>query len=109
MKLVIAEKPDAARKMADFLETTRSFRGYLEGRSYIFTWGFGHLVELAPPEDYTGKKNWSLSDLPIIPDTFVLKPVEGNQGQIKTIQNLVNRNDVDLVINACDPDRDYPK
>jgi DNA topoisomerase-3 len=106
MKLVIAEKPDAARKMAEFLEVTQKCFGFLEGKEYIFTWGFGHLLELAAPEEYTQKKNWDINDLPIIPDVFKLKPAEGRLGQIKTIQHLVNRRDVNHVINACDPDRE---
>ncbi|MDR2916531.1 MAG: topoisomerase C-terminal repeat-containing protein [Tannerella sp.] len=106
MKLIIAEKPDAARKMADFLEATQNCSGFLEGKKYIFTWGFGHLIELATPEEYTQKKSWDIDDLPIIPDVFKLKPVDGKSGQIKTIQQLVTRKDVDLVINACDPDRE---
>ena len=44
MKLVIAEKPDAARKMAAFLGAKTNQSGYIEGAGYIFTWGFGHLA-----------------------------------------------------------------
>jgi DNA topoisomerase-3 len=106
MILVIAEKPDAAQKMAEFLDTVRNCTGYLEGKRYIFTWGLGHLLELAPPEEYTKNKTWNLSDLPIVPNNFFIRPIGDKIGQVRIIQSLVNRNDVNLVINACDPDRE---
>ena len=50
--LVLAEKPSVARELARVLGCKQSGEGYLEGEKYIVTWALGHLVELAPPEDY---------------------------------------------------------
>jgi DNA topoisomerase-3 len=106
MILVICEKPDAAKKIAGFLEKTQNRQGFLEGQKYLITWAIGHLIELAKPEEYTGNKKWDLKDLPIIPDNFILKPDPAKVAQIKTVKSLLDRNDVYSVINACDPDRE---
>ena len=55
--LVLAEKPSVARELARVLGCKKSGEGFLEGERYIVTWALGHLVELAPPEDYD--KAWA--------------------------------------------------
>ena len=57
------------------------------------------------PEDY-GYKKWELSTLPIIPENFKLFPLKGYGNQIKMLGELINRDDVSEVINACDAGRD---
>ena len=48
----------------------------MEGEKYIVTWGLGHLVTLADPEDYDKKyKEWKLEDLPMMPETFRLEVI----------------------------------
>ena len=106
MILVICEKPDAAKQIAGFLEKTQNRNGFLEGQKYLFTWAIGHLIELAKPEEYTGSKKWDMKDLPIIPDSFILKPDPAKVAQMKVIKSLLDRCDVHSVINACDPDRE---
>ena len=64
--LVIAEKPSVARDIARVLKCQENGGGFLEGERYIVTWGLGHLVTLADPEDYDKKyKEWKLEDLPL--------------------------------------------
>jgi DNA topoisomerase-3 len=109
MKLVIAEKPDAARKMASFLgaktnQTNQS--GYIEGAGYIFTWGFGHLAELCPPEAYGFSEKWRMDELPMLPAKFKIRATADKVAQVKIIQSLIARKEVDTIINACDPDRE---
>ena len=106
MILIICEKPDAAKQIAEFLEKTKSRQGFLEGPKYLITWAVGHLIELAKPEEYTGNPKWNLKDLPIIPGNFFLKPDPAKVGQINVIKSLLERSDVHSVINACDPDRE---
>jgi DNA topoisomerase-3 len=106
MILVICEKPDAAKQIAEFLEKTQSRQGYLEGSKYLITWAVGHLIELAKPEEYTGNRKWDLKDLPILPDDFILKPDPAKTAQIKVIKQLVQRSDIFSVVNCCDPDRE---
>ena len=50
--LVIAEKPSVARDIARVLKCGKPINGAMEGPSYVVTWGLGHLVTLADPEDY---------------------------------------------------------
>ena len=50
--LVIAEKPSVARDIGRVLKCTKNGSGFLEGGQYVVTWGLGHLVTLADPEDY---------------------------------------------------------
>jgi DNA topoisomerase-3 len=106
MKLVIAEKPDAARKMASFLGAKTNQSGYIEGAGYIFTWGFGHLAELCPPEVYGFSEKWRMDALPMLPEKFKIRPAADKVAQVKIIQSLITRKDVDTIINACDPDRE---
>ena len=49
-KLVLAEKPSVARDIARVLGCKKQTKNYIEGSSYIVTWGLGHLVTLADPE-----------------------------------------------------------
>ncbi len=75
MKVVIAEKPSVARDLAKHLGATTRGNGFLEGNGWVVTWAFGHLIELCEPEDYTlDWKPWRLSALPIIPESFKLRP-----------------------------------
>jgi DNA topoisomerase-3 len=50
---------------------------------------------------------WSLNRLPIIPEQFKLKPIEGRgKSQLDTLSKLIKRKDVDRVINGCDAGRE---
>ena len=55
MKLVIAEKPSVAQSIAKVIGATGRKDGYLEGNGYLVSWCFGHLVELAQPQEYDPK------------------------------------------------------
>ena len=71
MKIVIAEKPSVARELAKVFGTTVKKDGYIEGKGYSFTWAFGHLLQLAPPQDY-GFYGWRAQHLPMLPQRFKL-------------------------------------
>src|ERR671938_629428 len=107
--LVIAEKPSVGRDLAAALPGAfAKNEAYLESDDYVVTWAVGHLVELAQPEDYDEKlKKWRMADLPIVPDDFRLKPRDAkSQKQLNVIRKLLERDDVDRVINACDAGRE---
>ncbi len=105
--LVIAEKPSVARDLATVLGKMSNRDGYLENEQYLVTWAIGHLVELAPPEDYDPKlKAWSLSSLPIIPQEFRLLVQKKTGKQFRVVQQLLHHPDVFQVINACDAGRE---
>jgi len=71
MKVIIAEKPSVAREIARVFGATQKREGYIEGKGYTFTWAFGHLLQLAPPQEY-GYYGWSVQNLPMLPGKFKL-------------------------------------
>ena len=54
-RLVIAEKPSVGNSIAAVLGLKDRKDGYIEGRGYIVSWGFGHLAELANADTYDEK------------------------------------------------------
>src|ERR687895_2895201 len=116
--LVVAEKPSVARDLASTLPG--SFKqakdkthletqdGSTDGEGYIVTWAVGHLVGLAPPDEYDPKlKKWRFADLPILPDKFKLIPNDERAGkQLRAIHRLMASDDVEQVVNACDAGRE---
>src|SRR3954454_712974 len=107
--LVIAEKPSVGRDVARVLPGPfAKHEGFLEASDHIITWAVGHLVQLAEPDEYDPKfKKWKMTDLPIVPDRFKLVVRdERSKKQMSVITQLLKREDVDLVINACDAGRE---
>jgi DNA topoisomerase III len=114
--LVIAEKPSVGQDLARVLpgpfqkhtgtgeRTTR----WLEGPEHIVTWAVGHLVQLAEPDEYDDKyKKWRMADLPIVPRSFKLVVRdERSQKQMSVVRQLLRRDDVERVMNACDAGRE---
>src|SRR3984893_1089960 len=49
---------------------------------------------------------WSFQNLPIIPEQFELKPIEKTESRFKLLKRLMKRDDIDLIINACDAGRE---
>jgi DNA topoisomerase III len=82
---------------------------FLESDDYVITWAVGHLVQLAEPEEYDEKwKRWRMADLPIVPPNgFKLVPRDAkSKKQLKLIETLLKRDDIDRIINACDAGRE---
>jgi DNA topoisomerase-3 len=107
--LIIAEKPSVGRDIAAALPGTfAKNEGYLESDEHVITWAVGHLVELQEPEDYDERfKRWRMADLPIVPEAFRLKPRDAkSRKQLGVVMKLLKRDDVELVINACDAGRE---
>src|SRR5881398_319966 len=94
-------KPKRTRKTDDV--------HFLESDDVVITWAVGHLVQLAEPEEYDEKwKRWRMADLPIVPPNgFKLVPRDAkSKKQLKLIETLLKRDDVDRIINACDAGRE---
>ena len=105
--LVIAEKPSVAQSIAKVLGCTDKQDGYLSGGGYLVSWCVGHLVELAEPETYDSKyETWKKEDLPIIPNVFQYQVTAATRKQFKVLKDLLHRDDVDCVTNACDAGRE---
>ncbi len=93
--------------------------GFLLGEEYIVTWVFGHLFSLADIEEYApspdGTNRWTMKNIPCFPEKFVFelrkdpktKAVDaGVKKQFEIIKTLMAREDVGMIINAGDADRE---
>ena len=115
MICIIAEKPSLARNIITAIDPKmKKYDGYYSNDDYIVTYAFGHLFSLYDIEQYDPsyneeqKKRWTLDNLPFFPSQFKfgLKKDEGTIKQYKIIRSLVNRDDVNIVVNAGDSDRE---
>lgn len=110
MKVILAEKPSVAKTIASFLGAKTRRDGYFEGNGYIVTYAFGHLVSLYDMKDYDKEKysgSWKMANFPFIPaDKFKFKVDDSKQKQFNIIKELLNRENVEYVINATDNDRE---
>jgi DNA topoisomerase III len=123
--LIIAEKPSVGRDIAGALDDVFQKRlladltgkkkaakdepTFLESDNEVITWAVGHLVQLAEPEEYDEKwKKWRMADLPIVPPNgFKLVPRDAkSKKQLKLVETLLKREDIDRVVNACDAGRE---
>lgn len=105
--LIIAEKPSVARDIARVLRCGKNLNGAIEGEKYVVTWGLGHLVTLADPEDYDPKyKEWKMEDLPMMPDRFKLEVIKQTGKQYQAVKAQLHRGDVGEVIIATDAGRE---
>lgn len=107
-KLIIAEKPSVAMDIAKEMKCFNRHDGYIEGNGYIVTWAVGHLVGLKYPEEHNPAfKKWVLEDLPLVfPINKSLKILPNTKKQFNIIKELINRADVDEIINAGDAGRE---
>ena len=106
-KLVIAEKPSVARDLARVLGNVPKNNDFFENDEWVIDCAVGHLVELYMPDDFDKKlKAWKLTNLPIIPPEFQLKPIAATKKKFQQLKKQLKRKDVEGVINACDAGRE---
>lgn len=105
--LVIAEKPSVGRDIARVLGCKKQIQGAIEGEKYIVTWGLGHLVTLADPEEYeTGWKEWKMDYLPMMPKEWKLVVIRQTGKQYQLVKAQLFRKDVSQIIIATDAGRE---
>ena len=105
--LVIAEKPSVARDIARVLKCGKKINGAIEGERYIVTWGLGHLVTLADPEEYDKKyTKWELSTLPMMPEKMKLVVIRQTSKQYNAVKTQLYRKDINDIIIATDAGRE---
>src|SRR5262249_37872845 len=123
--LIIAEKPSVGRDIATALDgvfqkrtladldptrkkATKDEPTCLDSHDTVTAWEGGHVCQLAEPEEYDENwKKWRMADLPIVPPNgFKLVPRDAkSKKQLKLVEQLLKRDDVDRVVNACDAGR----
>ena len=118
MIAIIAEKPSLARNIVAGIGEMTKKKGYYQNDNYIVTWAFGHLFSLCDVEEYQPtpqkSKKWTLDNLPCFPQKFKFRLIrkqngevdEGAKSQFEIIKQILNRKDVDKIVNAGDSDRE---
>lgn len=108
MKVILAEKPSVARDIAAVVGANVKKEGYFEGNGYQVTYAFGHLVVMAEPEEMNSAwgKPWSLSQLPMIPETWKYRVADKAGTQFKVIKQLFLASQTDSIVCATDAGRE---
>ena len=107
MKLIIAEKPSVAKSIASALGAKSGADGCFQGNGLIVSWCVGHLVSPMDAAGYDERfKKWRYDDLPILPEPFRYVLTPGKEDAFENLRTLMNRPDVDTVVNACDAGRE---
>ena len=106
--LLLAEKPDQAKKYANALGNPKSEKGVWRVQSSVLNAevlvapAVGHLVERINP--YTNFENWEMTNLPDLPEGFSYEPKKDTIKRFKAIKQAIK--EVDAIIIGTDPDRE---
>lgn len=95
--VVIAEKPELARAIAEGLGGGSRKDGFIDCGQHYVTWAIGHMLELVDPED-----PWTMAGLPISFIPWEKRPVPKTAAQLRVIRTLLKG--ARSVIHAGDPD-----
>ncbi len=108
MKVVLAEKPSVARDIAAVLGATNRRDGYLEGNGYAVTYAFGHLVQIAEPENMNSAwgKPWRLEQLPMLPTDWKYRVGDKVGAQFTVIRKLFCDAATESIVCATDAGRE---
>ncbi len=104
MNVFLCEKPAQAKTLAQHIGATRFVEGAWQGNGAAVVAAQGHLLGLAPIDEYVGKGKWKLDDLPVLPQSWVLQVKEDERS--KELFAAIGRflAQADQVILATDPD-----
>lgn len=108
--VILAEKPSQASAYADAFDHSERKDGHFvvsdkEFANAVITYGFGHLVSLFSPEDYTKEwKKWSLQTLPLLPTEYQFKVSDGKKKQYTIVKKHLD--EAETIIIATDGDRE---
>ena len=106
-KLIIAEKPSVAKSIASALGASSRVDGFYEGNGLLVSWCVGHLVSPMDAGGYDENfKKWRYDALPILPEPFRYVLTPGKEGAFENLRALMDRPDVDTIVNACDAGRE---
>ncbi|MEE1171293.1 MAG: DNA topoisomerase 3, partial [Ruminococcus sp.] len=101
--------PSVARSIAAVLDADEKKNGYIQGGEYLISWCVGHLVSLAPPEQYDsryGESPWKFENLPIAPANWQFNLEKATRAQFDVLKELMFRSDVSEIICATDAGRE---
>ncbi len=104
---ILTEKPSVAKDIAAALGGFSAHKGYYSRNNDCIVYAVGHLLELFEPEEYDQNlKQWSLDNLPIIPDRMRYKPIPAVRDQLNIIRRCFAQYDSSDFILATDAERE---
>lgn len=111
MQLIIAEKPDQAKKLAAPF-TFQHLKDHIIlapcgtfPQGAVLTWALGHLMEPVPPEVYRSDwKRWNLEKLPMIPEDFQYRVKRRREYNV--IKKFAKDPKIKEIIHAGDAERE---
>ena len=110
MILIIAEKPSVMKNIIDAkLENANisRYKGYCQGKDFIYTHCIGHLLVLKMPGEIDSKYiKWNLNTLPFNFNDIPLKVNDSVKEQYEIVNRLMHDSRVTEIVNACDSDRE---
>lgn len=98
--LVITEKPSVAADIAKALGGVNKCGDVYKSATMLVAAAAGHLLEAVLP------KTWSLDDLPLLPARQEMHPTPRQAKRLAELVELLGRDDVTNLINACDAGRE---
>lgn len=113
MHLLIFEKPQQARTVCKAF-THKDMTSHIEispnqffPKGAIGVWCIGHLLRAYEPGEYKEEwKEWSLSQLPMIPEKFSLKVDEQKAKQFSVVRKWINDPKIESIVTCSDPGRE---
>src|SRR5271165_464258 len=108
MKVILAEKPSVAKDIAHVVGANNKKDGYFEGNGYAVTYAFGHLVQIAEPEEMNPSwgKPWRVEQLPMLPTEWKYRIADRAGPQFKVIKKLFSDPSTSSIICATDAGRE---
>lgn len=109
-RLIIAEKPSLAAKIAGALSEIHGVPARQEGQHWrvgpdVVAAAAGHLAELYSPENYNKDlKQWRMADLPIVPPDWRYAVKDTHMARFSHIKKLLA--EASEVVSAGDPDNE---
>jgi DNA topoisomerase-3 len=107
-RLIITEKPSVARAIAQVIGGCAggTSREYIDCGDTRLTWCYGHLLEMANPEEYDpALKPWREDRLPILPHPWRVRQKDDSCAQrIRAIREQIRW--ASTIVHAGDPDRE---
>nr|WP_239150982.1 DNA topoisomerase III [Burkholderia pseudomallei] len=101
----MCEKPSQGKDIARVLGAKQRGDGSYHGNGITVTWCIGHLVEAAEPEAYGEQnKQWSIDQLPILPDPWRIEVKPKTAAQFTIVKALIAK--ADALVIATDADRE---
>ncbi|MBU4642905.1 type IA DNA topoisomerase [Bacillus toyonensis] len=112
MKIILCEKPQQMKSYSEAFQSAKRESTHIAVKDkeifgdeeVIMISALGHLVELCNPDEYKEEwKNWSMDQLPIIPEEFKMKVSKDKEAMFKNAKHWLQK--ADEIIIATDPAR----